>query len=70
MGEVSNTQKWIIRKKMLEFQKNGLVSYGNYLDDQLEYASKSKIRMAYKSYIEKEITRNNDKIRMLNERLM
>ena len=37
MGEVSNTQKWVIRKKMLEFQKNGLVSYGNYLDDQLEY---------------------------------
>ncbi|MDX1446637.1 MAG: hypothetical protein R3333_10650 [Lishizhenia sp.] len=55
---------------MLEFQKNGLLSYGKYLDEQLKFASKSQLRVAYKSYIEKEITRNNDKIRILNERLM
>ncbi|WP_318958779.1 hypothetical protein [Lishizhenia sp.] len=70
MKNVTDKQKWVIRSKMLEFQKNGLLSYGKYLDEQLKFASKSQLRVAYKSYIEKEITRNNDKIRILNERLM
>lgn len=70
MKNVTDQQKWVIRSKMLEFQKSGLLSYGKYLDEQLKFASKSHLRVAYKSYIEQEIIRNNDKIRTLNERLM
>lgn len=70
MENVTNKQKWVIRSKMLEFQKNGLLSYGKYLEDQLRTTSNSQLKLAYRSYLEQEIQRNNDKIRMLNERLM
>ena len=69
MDNVTEAEKRTLGQKLLEFQRGGLVSYGKYLSDQLEYASKSDIRAAYKRYIENEIERNNRKIADIDEKL-
>ncbi|GEM_PF-1088333 len=69
MEEVSEKEKWSLAQKLLEFQKNGLLSYGKYLDKELESASQSSIKKAYKKYIENEIKRNTEKIASLEEKL-
>ena len=65
MEDITDDEKRTLSQKLKEFQKQGLVSYGKYLSDQLEYASKSDIRKAYKKYIEHQIEMNNEKINQL-----
>ncbi|MDG1477828.1 MAG: hypothetical protein P8Q14_11825 [Vicingaceae bacterium] len=65
MEEVTEQEKKTIAQKFKDFQLQGLISYGKYLTDQLEYASKSDIRKAYKKYIEDQIVMNNEKIEKL-----
>jgi len=67
MKEVTEEEKKTITQKLKSFQLQGLISYGKYLTDQLEYASKSDIRKAYKKYIENQIEMNNEKITRLSE---
>lgn len=66
MEEVTAQEKKTISQKLQDFQKEGLISYGKYLSDQLEYASKSDIRQAYKKYIENQIEANDEKIANLS----
>ncbi|MFT4802181.1 MAG: hypothetical protein ACI93N_001958 [Flavobacteriaceae bacterium] len=69
MENVTEQEKSKLRIKLLEFEKHGLESYGKYLLDQLEYASKSKIRASYKRYIENQIISNNEKIKKIENKL-
>ena len=69
MENVSENEKKTLKQKFLEFQKLGLVSYGNYLTEQLEFASKSDLRSAYQKYIEDQIVINNRKIHEIDEKL-
>ncbi|MCX6185690.1 MAG: hypothetical protein NTU43_01675 [Bacteroidetes bacterium] len=48
--------------KFLEFQLNGLEAYAAYLNQQMILSKDKPNWAAYKSYIEKEIVRNNKKI--------
>ena len=58
-----------LSKKLLKFEKKGLISYGKYLDNQLIYASKKDIRKQYKKYIKDQIKLNNKKLGKLDEKL-
>lgn len=63
MSEISENDKSKLREKLREFQKKGLELYGKYLDEQLDYASNSESRSAYKSYVEEQIKLNEEKIK-------
>lgn len=69
MENVSENEKKTIKQKLLEFQKSGLVSYGKYLTEQHEFASKTDSRKAYKKYIEEQIEMNIGKIKEIDEKL-
>jgi len=69
MEDVTEQEKSKLRIKLLEFEKHGLTSYGKYLQEQLEYASKSKIRASYKKYIENQIIINNEKIQKIEKKI-
>lgn len=69
MENVSVSEKQTLKQKLFEFQKSGLVSYGKYLTEQLEFASKSDSRKAYKKYIEDQIEMNNRRIQKIDEKL-
>ena len=66
MEEVTEQEKKTVAQKLKDFQLQGLKSYGKYLAEQLEYASKSDIRKAYKKYIENQIEMNNEKVKKLS----
>lgn len=69
MEPITEKEKQTLKQKLFEFQKSGLVSYGKYLTEQLEFASKSDSRKAYKKYIEEQIEMNNRKIQEIDEKL-
>ena len=69
MEKVTPQEKSTFKIKLLEFEKYGLEKYGNYLQDQLEFASKSKIRASYKKYVENQIIMNNAKIQKIENKL-
>jgi hypothetical protein len=69
MDNISEKEKSKFRIKLLEFEKQGLESYGKYLEDQLEFASKSTIRESYKKYIENQIVLNTEKIQKIEGKL-
>jgi len=69
MEEVTENEKRTLKTKFYEFRKSGLVSYINYLNEQLEYASKTELRKAYKNYVEDQIVMANKKIKELEEKL-
>lgn len=69
MSNITKEEKKTLKNKFREYEKQGLLAYGKYLQEQLVYASKSDIRAAYKKYIEKQILRNNEKIEHLNTKL-
>lgn len=69
MEDVSEEEKKNLAQKLLGFQKQGLIAYGNYLQDQLVFASKSSIRNQYKKYIEDQIAMNLGKIMNIDSRL-
>ena len=69
MDNVTDYEKRNLLHKMLEFQKIGLVSYGKYLNAQLELASKSTMSDAYKKYVEDQLQLNNQKINELDQKL-
>ena len=50
MGKVSEKKRNKLSKKLLKFERKGLVSYGKYLENQMVYASKKNIRKQYKKY--------------------
>lgn len=69
MENVSETEKSNLKQKLLEFQKKGLESYGEYLAEQLEYATKSDARKAYKKYVEDQIELNMKRINEIEGKL-
>ena len=69
MENVTEKEKRTLGQKFLEFQRIGLVSYGKYLTEQLDYASKSESRNAYKKYVQDQIEINNKKIADVDEKL-
>jgi len=69
MENVTEQEKSKLRIKLLEFEKHGLILYGEYLQEQLEYASKSKIRNSYKKYIENQIIMKDEKNRKIESKL-
>ena len=69
MSNITKEEKKTLKNKFREYEKQGLLAYGKYLQEQLVYASKSDTRVAYKKYIEKQILRNNEKIEHLNTKL-
>lgn len=69
MENITENEKRTLAEKLLEFQKTGLISYGKYLNDQLEYALNSENRAAYKKYVLEQIKMNNKKITKIDEKL-
>jgi hypothetical protein len=69
MAEVTKTEKLLLSQKLLDFQRSGLISYRNYLINQLDFASKSDNRKAYKQYIEKQLAMNDEKIKAIAAKL-
>ncbi len=69
MENLFESEKRSLAQKLLEFQRGGLVSYGKYLADQLEYAKNSKTRNAYKKYILEQIEKNKTKVEEIDEKL-
>ena len=69
MEDITEKEKSTLALKLLSFQKSGLESYGKYLNDQLEYATKSDNRKAYKKYIESQISMNIEKIKNIEEKI-
>jgi hypothetical protein len=69
MENVTENEKKSLGQKLLGFQRTGLVSYGKYLTEQLDYASKSELRNAYKRYVEDQIKMNDTKIVEIDEKL-
>ena len=69
MDQVTEKEKKSLMNKFHEFQKSGLEAYGKYLQEQLDYASKSDSRKAYKKYIEDQIAMNTSKIEELQSKL-
>jgi len=69
MDNVTENEKRTIGQKFLEFKRVGMISYGKYLVDQLEYSSKSKIRTAYVNYIKDQIEMNNRGIDEVDKKL-
>ncbi|MCB0409363.1 MAG: hypothetical protein KDD29_04040 [Flavobacteriales bacterium] len=69
MENITENEKRTLTQKLLEFQKTGLLSYGKYLTEQLEFASKSESRNAYKKYVEEQIIMNNQKIKEIDDKL-
>lgn len=69
MEEVSENEKRGLKHKLLEFQKTGLLSYGRYLDNELENSKDKTNRRAYTRYIEQEIDRNKKKLEEIEETL-
>ena len=69
MENITENEKKTLGQKLLDFQKSGLVSYGNYLNEQLEFASNSESRNAYKNYVLDQLELNNKKIQQIEEKL-
>ena len=69
MENVTENEKRSLGEKLLTFQRSGLISYGQYLSDQLEFASKSESRNAYQKYVQKQIEMNIKKITEIDEKL-
>ena len=69
MENVTEIEKRTLGQKLLEFERTGLLSYGNYLTEQLEFASKSESRNAYKKYVQDQIEANDKKIAKIDEKL-
>lgn len=69
MGKVTENEKKSLKIKFLEFQKKGLLSYGKYLNDQQESASKSDSKDAYKKYIKEQIESNNRRIKEIDDKI-
>lgn len=69
MTDIHKEEKKTLKNKLREYEIQGLVSYGKYLNDQFESSSKSNLKTAYKKYIEKQIVRNNEKIERLEAKL-
>ncbi len=67
MENITENEKRTLGQKLLEFQKSGLISYGNYLTDQLVQTSATK--KAYKKYIEDQLEMNKRKINDIEEKL-
>tara|TARA_B110000305_G_C18818323_1_gene350160 strand:- start:122 stop:328 length:207 start_codon:yes stop_codon:yes gene_type:complete len=68
MDNVTQEEKKGLSQKFREFQLSGLKSYGKYLDEQVRI-SQTNIRKSYLAYIEKEIIRNNQKIKEVESKL-
>jgi hypothetical protein len=62
MENITPEEKKNLSQKLREFQLAGLKSYGKYLDEQIRI-SQTEIRKSYLAYIEKEVARNNEKIK-------
>lgn len=69
MDTVSENEKRTLGQKLLEFQRSGLESYGQYLADQLESTAKSESKSAYRNYIEEQLASNQAKIKEIDEKL-
>lgn len=69
MENITENEKRSLGQKLLEFQRIGLVSYGNFLNEQLDFASKSDSRNAYKKYVQNQIEMNAQKINDIDEKL-
>ena len=70
MEKVTKKEKNKLVRKLLKFEKKGLISYGKYLDDQLVYASKKTIRKSYKKYIKDQILLNIKKLEKIEKKLI
>ncbi len=69
MSDIPKEEKKSVKNKLREFEKQGLLSYRNYLDEQLIFASQSESRASYKKYIEKQLKRTNEKIERIENKL-
>ncbi len=64
-----NNLKEQFARKFIEFELSGLKSYAKYLKDQQARSIKNDTRGPYEKYIEKEITRNDKKIKKCENQL-
>ncbi len=69
MSDIPREEKKSVKNKLREFEKQGLLSYRNYLDERLIFASQSESRASYKKYIEKQLKRTNEKIERIENKL-
>ena len=69
MEEANEHEINFVKRKFLEFQRNGLESYRDYLQKEFDRTPHTKLKAAYKRYVETELTNANAKISDLNEKL-
>lgn len=69
MEEVTENEIGLLKQKFFEFERMGLISYEKYLKNELEFASKKKIRKYYKNYIISQLEMTDKKIEKLNKKL-
>jgi hypothetical protein len=69
MNGVTEKEKRTFGQKLLKFQRIGLVSYVKHLTEQLDFASKSESRNAYKKYVQDQIEVNEKKLSVIEEKI-
>lgn len=69
MDNITEQEKKTLGQKFLEFKKMGLESYGNYLQNELEYSAGKSNRKAYTKYIENELEMNAKKLSEIGRKL-
>lgn len=69
MENITPVQKKTLKAKILQLRKKGLLAYGKDLERQLKAAGDSKIKKAYREYLEKEIVKNNARIAKIEAKL-
>ena len=69
MATIKQVDKEKLSKKLLKFQKKGLVSYGKYLKVEQTNSIEKPKKKAYLKYINKEIERNKKKIEKINAKI-
>ncbi len=69
MANITKEEKKGIKYKLLEFRRNGLVSYAQYLANELEASEGKEIKKAYTKYIKKEIVSTAKKIAKVESKM-
>jgi hypothetical protein len=69
MSSSTSKKKNKIRQKLDEFTLYGLKSYRKYIVNELESTPKTKLKRAYRAYLDKELERSTKKIKKLKKRI-
>lgn len=69
MAKTTSNHKKKLARKLLEFEKNGLLKYGKYHGKPLKFSGNKKSHAKYKKYIEQQIILKDKKIQHIDVKL-